>query len=107
MMMAHDLEMCRFGHIPVPDDLTNLEALGLIDFDFHPHFGSYGAKLEQLKEYSQRRHKTVYAVPNGAGLAVLGDEVRPYGHYVRIESDRGEEPNHTAEPASPSRGGSS
>jgi dipeptidase E len=85
MMMAHDLEMCRFGHIPVPEDLTNLEALGLLDFDFHPHFGSYGANLDQLKKYSERRQKMVYAVPDGAGLAVLGGEVRPHGHCVRIE----------------------
>jgi dipeptidase E len=93
MMMAHDIEMCRFGHIPVPEDLANLEALGLLDFDFHPHFGSYGANLDQLKEYSQRRQKIVYAVPDGAGLVVLGGEVRPHGHCVRIKSAEEEEPN--------------
>lgn len=83
--------MCRFGDIPVPEDLTGLEALGLTDFDFHPHFGSYGANLDQLKQYSERRKKIVYAVPDGTGLAVIGNEVHPYGRCVRIESGKEQE----------------
>jgi dipeptidase E len=84
MLMSRDIEMCRFGHIPVPHDLTSLSSLGLVDFDFHPHFGRYGASLEQLKAHSKNKGRVVYAVQDGGGLAAVGTEILPYGSFVHI-----------------------
>lgn len=84
MLLSRDIEMCRFGPIPVPDDLTSLSSVGLVDFDFHPHFGRYGASLDQLKAHSNNRGRAVYAVQDGGGLAVVGTEVLPCGSVVHI-----------------------
>jgi dipeptidase E len=88
MLMSRDIEMCRFGHIPVPDDLTDLSSFGLVDFDFHPHFGRYGASLDQLKAHSKNTGRVVYAVPDGGGLAAVGTEVLPHGSFVHIIDGR-------------------
>ena len=84
MLMAQDIEMCRFGHIPVPEGMGSLSALALVDFDFHPHFGRYGATLEQLRDYSKTKKRIVYAAQDGGGLAVVGSDIHRHGNVVRI-----------------------
>ena len=84
MLMARDIEICLFGKIPPPPGLKDLSALGLVDFEFHPHLGTYGADLETLREYSRRKSCVVYAAPDGAGLSVLGKEIKPHGKVTRI-----------------------
>jgi len=97
MLMAQDIEMCRFGHIPVPGGMSSLSALALVDFDFHPHFGRYGATLEQLRTYSKTRMRVVYAAQDGGGLAVVGSHIHCHGTVVRIV-DGEERPNKAPEP---------
>jgi dipeptidase E len=82
MLMARNIEIARFGHIPVPADLSDLSSLDLVDFEFHPHFGSYGASAKELRDYSKQHAVTLYAAPDGCGLAVLDGKIEPHGSVV-------------------------
>jgi dipeptidase E len=82
MLLATNIEIACFGHAPVPTGLPDLTSLGLIDFEFNPHLGSYGVPLENLRNYSKERAVTIYGVPDGCGLAVLDGKVERYGPVV-------------------------
>ena len=53
--------------------LTDLSALGLNDFEFHPHFVWAKEEIEKLIEYS--RWKLVYAVQDGDWIIVNGENI--------------------------------
>jgi len=84
MLMTPDLEIARFGQIPVPPDLTDLHALSLTNFEFNPHFGAYGGSADQLAEYAKNKGVTVYGAPDGCGLALLRGDLIPHGAVVRF-----------------------
>jgi dipeptidase E len=84
MLMTPSLDLARFGHAPVPDDLTNLRALSLVEFQFQPHFGVWGASSNQLNAYANEKQVVVYGAPDGCGLAVMGDKLVQHGDLMRF-----------------------
>lgn len=55
-----------------PNDvkITNLEAIGLVNFEFFPHFEDTLRYEKALLEYSQYLDIPLYAVPDGCGIVV-------------------------------------
>ncbi|MCE0521358.1 MAG: peptidase E [Methylacidiphilales bacterium] len=91
MLMTANIEIARFGLTPVPANLPDLTALGLVDFEFNPHLGSYGVPLEGLRGYSQQKDITVYGAPDGCGIAVVDGKIECHGPVVCFKHGR-EEP---------------
>ncbi len=86
MLMTPDIQIAKFDGRPVPTDLGNLASLNMVGFEFHAHFGTYGASEKALCTYSRERGSTVYAVPDGAGLAVLDGRLLWHGDISCFES---------------------
>lgn len=86
MLMSPDIEIAKFDGRPVPADLGSLAALNLVGFEFHAHFGTYGASEQALCTYSRERGTTVYAAPDGAGLAILDGRIHRHGGVSCFEN---------------------
>ena len=70
--------------------LKDLRALGLVDFEFFPHYQPTLRYRRALESYSRRRENAVFAVPDGGGIVVDGDTTTCFGavelyfHGMRI-----------------------
>ena len=84
MLMTPSLEIARIGDAPFPPDLTDLRALSLTDFEFNPHFGTYGGSAEQLTKYAKDKGVIVYGAPDGCGLALMRGNLVHHGAVVRF-----------------------
>lgn len=90
MLMTHTIEIAAtFGDIQVPDDFSDFRSFGLVNFEFHPHLGTYGASRDELRTYSKQR--IVYGAPDGCGLAVVDGKIESHGPVVNFKDGR-EEP---------------
>ncbi|WP_391559780.1 Type 1 glutamine amidotransferase-like domain-containing protein [Robertmurraya sp.] len=64
--------------------LKYLSALQLVPFEFMPHWSRHRSQLAQLREYSSRTGKKIYACCDGNGIIVTDGEVEGYGDIVEI-----------------------
>jgi dipeptidase E len=55
------------------------KALGLVDFEFFPHYRRSRRYREQLREYSRRSRGVVYACRDGSGIVVEDDRFTAHG----------------------------
>jgi len=53
--------------------------LGLVDFEFFPHYRRSRRFREALRAYSERSRGPVYACPDGSGIVVEGDRFTAHG----------------------------
>jgi len=68
--------------------LKNLKALGLVKFEFYPHYIDSLQNSEALKEYSLRNHTTIYACGDGGGMLIKGEDTIFFGRVFIF--DRGQ-----------------
>ncbi|MEK4661764.1 Type 1 glutamine amidotransferase-like domain-containing protein [Priestia sp. FSL H7-0729] len=66
-------------------DLKDMKALGLVDFEFAPHWDGSEDTLNSLKEYTRVNRTTVYACQDGGGLVVDGESVELYGNVRLVD----------------------
>lgn len=60
-------------------------ALGIVDFEFAPHWtGSY-KQVKLLKKYAKANKTTVYACKDGSGIVVNGDDIKIIGDIEKIQ----------------------
>jgi dipeptidase E len=64
--------------------LSDLESLGLVDFDFYPHWNRDSGNLKAIRDHSQRTHRVAYLCNDADGIVVNGDELRIIGNPKRI-----------------------
>jgi len=64
-------------------DLKDMQALGLVDFEFAPHWDVSEDTLNSLREYTRVNRTAVYACQDGGGLVMDGESIELYGH-VRL-----------------------
>ena len=64
-------------------------ALGLVDFDFFPHFRRSRRYRDALARYSERTGRALYACRDGSGIVVEGDRFTAHGEVWLF--DRGQE----------------
>lgn len=82
IMMTENIEMAGYPDFDRDDNivgLKNLEALGLLDFAFFPHFKNSARYDVAFKKYSKLKNKVIYACPDGAGIVVNDGELRFIG----------------------------
>ncbi|MGF9697964.1 MULTISPECIES: Type 1 glutamine amidotransferase-like domain-containing protein [Paenibacillus] len=68
-------------------DLHDKKALGLVDFEFAPHWDGEEASLDSLRDYADANAAKVYACQDGDGIVIDGEEVELYGD-VRLLNHR-------------------
>lgn len=82
IMMTENIEMAGYPDFDRDDNivgLKNLNALGLLDFAFFPHFKNSTRYDVAFKKYSKLKNKVIYACPDGAGIVVNDGELRFIG----------------------------
>jgi len=81
-------------------NLKDFSSLGLVDFEFFPHFDENNGELvKRLQEYSKRSNSVIYVCRDGDGIIVNGESVQFIGEVIKIQKDNisktssvGEEP---------------
>lgn len=61
-------------------NLKNFKALGLFDFEFSPHFSPTRKQIQAHLEYSKKTKYPIYAVEDGGGIIIHGQEFLVLGH---------------------------
>jgi dipeptidase E len=65
--------------LPNPDDndvkLRNLRSLGLVRFEFYPHYTSSTATNQAILAYSQTTKYPILACPDGTGITINGNRM--------------------------------
>jgi len=70
--------------------LNDLKSMGLVDFEFSPHYEYMKKGDRELKEYSAQKNYPIYSCPDGAGLVISGKRVRFVGKVIRFHNGQKE-----------------
>lgn len=63
--------------------MTDLRALGLVDFAFFPHINQVEAAATLMQEYSQKYQRVIYGCPDGDGIIVNGEQIEYVGNIQK------------------------
>lgn len=63
--------------------LTDFSGLGLVDFEFVPHF-TQDTKGEYVREFVREATNPIYGCPDGSGIIVQNDKASLYGDVVKL-----------------------
>lgn len=72
------------GDEPVAE-LGNLSALGLVDFQFLPHFQPGEAGTVEIAAHQRQSLAPLYACPDGGGIVVDGTSIEFFGAVQKFE----------------------
>ena len=61
------------------EDIKNLKAMDLVNFEFFPHYKNSKRYDQELKKHSEKIDHPLYACPDGSGIVVLDKEIRFIG----------------------------
>ncbi|MBT2680167.1 Type 1 glutamine amidotransferase-like domain-containing protein [Bacillus sp. ISL-35] len=64
--------------------LDRLDGLGLLGFEFMPHWGRLEANPEKLLEYSLHNDEGIYLCNDGDGIVIDNDNIEFYGELHEI-----------------------
>jgi dipeptidase E len=64
--------------------LEDLESLGLVDFNFYPHWNQDNGYLQVIRDHSRKTGRVAYLCSDADGIVVNGDEIRLIGNPIRI-----------------------
>ncbi|MEG0308357.1 MAG: Type 1 glutamine amidotransferase-like domain-containing protein [Clostridium sp.] len=67
--------------------IEDKSALGLVDFEFMPHWDGTVEVLNSVKNYSKIKSTVVYVCKDGDGIIVDGDSIKLIGDVVKIGED--------------------
>lgn len=82
ILMTPSIETAAFPDFDCDDNavgLRNLEALGLVSFEFFPHFSPAPAYVAELKKQSKTMEWPMYAAADGSGIVVNDDRISFFG----------------------------
>lgn len=83
IMMSETIDAAIFGDEDNVRD-ENKEALGLVDFEFMPHWERDQEYLQDLLDYSRKSNKVIYACNDGDGIIINGDKIEFIGDVQKI-----------------------
>jgi dipeptidase E len=75
IIMTQTIRTAGFPEFDKDDNfvgITNLESLGLVGFEFFPHFDGTKRYIVELKKESEFVNMPIYAAPDGGGVHVCG-----------------------------------
>lgn len=61
------------------DNIKNLKGLGLVNFEFFPHYRNSLRYDKEILKHSMKTHNPVYACPDGSGIVISNAEKRFVG----------------------------
>lgn len=64
--------------------LVDKKALGLVNFEFMPHWDGTIESLESIKVYSNLNNTVVYVCKDGDGIIVEDENIKLIGNVVRV-----------------------
>lgn len=67
------------------DDVSDFNAMNIIDFEFFPHYRKSKRYENELKKHSILSKFPIYACPDGSGLIVTDDEIHVHGECYIFE----------------------
>lgn len=71
------------------DNLKNLKSMGLVDFEFFPHYKNSKRYDEVLLKYSRKITTPIYASKDGSGIIVSTNQINFIGHnYAFIKGKK-------------------
>ncbi|WP_458461483.1 Type 1 glutamine amidotransferase-like domain-containing protein [Paenibacillus sp.] len=65
--------------------LNDMKALGLVEFEFVPHWDGSEDTLNSLREYTRINRTAVYACQDGGGIVIDGESVELYGNVHLVD----------------------
>ena len=72
--------------LPEPDDndvkLKNLRSLGLVRFEFYPHYISTPKTNQAIIQYSRTTKNPIFACPDGSGITINGKRMTFIGKVI-------------------------
>jgi len=78
--------------LPVPDDndvkLKNLWSLGLVRFEFYPHYTSTPKTNQALLQYSRTAKYPIFACPDGSGITINDNRVTFIGKVIMFSGGK-------------------
>lgn len=78
--------------LPEPDDndvkLKNLRALGLVRFEFYPHYTSTPKTNRALLQYSRNTKYPIFACPDGSGITINENRMTFIGKVVMFSGGK-------------------
>ena len=78
--------------LPVPDDnevqLKNLRSLGLVRFEFYPHYISTSKTNQAILQYSRTTQYPIFACPDGSGITVNDNRTTFIGNVAMFSEGK-------------------
>lgn len=87
ILMTNNINVAGIGEY-CDENLIEIEdksALGLVNFEFSPHWSGRLEDLTSLREYAKARNTIVYVCRDGSGMVVNGDKVELIGEVEKVE----------------------
>lgn len=86
IMMSKDISVAGLGE---RGDCNNIgiedkSALGLVDFEFAPHWDGNTEYIILLSKYAKDKNKVVYACKDGDGIVIDGNDIKLIGDVKKI-----------------------
>ncbi|MBT7609150.1 MAG: type 1 glutamine amidotransferase-like domain-containing protein [Bacteriovoracaceae bacterium] len=92
ILMTPDVKTAGYPSFDKDDNeenVKNLSALGLVEFEFFPHYRNSQRYNKVLEEESMKTTRPIFASSDGSGIIVDGDDVKFLGrNYCFIEGEK-------------------
>jgi dipeptidase E len=86
IIMTNDISVAGVGE-ESDENIIGIEdkiGLGLVDFEFAPHWNGSMEYLELISKYAKDKNKVVYACKDGDGIIINGNDIKLIGDVKRI-----------------------
>jgi dipeptidase E len=83
MIMSKSIKIAAF-HDKNEMQLTELNGLELVDFEFMPHWNREKNQLDKLLEFSLLQEESIYTCHDGDGIVINEDKIEFYGDIKEV-----------------------
>ncbi|WP_102262359.1 Type 1 glutamine amidotransferase-like domain-containing protein [Mesobacillus jeotgali] len=83
IIMSKSIKIAGF-HDQNEVQLCELNGLGLVDFEFMPHWNREKHQLDELLEYSLLQEESIFTCRDGDGIVIDGEKIEFYGEIKEI-----------------------
>lgn len=83
IIMSKSIQITEF-HDQNEVQLTDLSGLGLVEFEFMPHWNREKNQLDELLKYSLHQEESIFTCDDGDGIVIEGDKIEFYGDVKEI-----------------------
>lgn len=83
MVLTPSLGLCDALESNKPSSKSN-KGLGIVNFEFHPHFDEDEKTAQKISAYSKLNKITVYACNDDSGIIVANDKLECVGRVSRF-----------------------